>query len=372
MSGAEKKIRGLLLKAGITPNGPHPFDPQVHNKKTYARILAGGSTGLGESYMEGWWDASDLAEFFSRALRARLDKEIVFDPEMIFYAVFARLFNSQNKSRSKEVAQRHYNLGNDLYEAMLDPRMTYSCGYFKDVKTLEEAQNAKLDLVCRKIGLKKGDRVLDIGGGWGSFAGYAAEKYGASVVAVTISEEQAKLGREKVKGLPVEIRLQDYRDISDGPYDHIVSIGMLEHVGYKNYRAYMQKAASLLKDEGLFLLHTIGSNKSYSVGDPWTHKYIFPNGMTPSIAQIGHSIEKLFVMEDWHNFGAYYDRTLVEWFKNFDAAWPRLKEKYDERFYRMWKYYLLSFAGAFRSRNLPLWQIVLSKKGIPGGYTSVR
>lgn len=251
--------------------------------------------------------------------------------------------------------------------------MTYTCGYWKDAKTLDEAQEAKLDLVCRKIGLKKGDRVLDIGCGWGSFAQYAAEKYGASVVGVTVSKEQVALGSERVKGLPVEIRLQDYRAISDGPYDHIVSLGMFEHVGHKNYRTYMKKVHELLKDGGLFLLHTIGSNQLTPISDPWIDRYIFPNGMLPSVQQLGASIEKLFVMEDWHNFGADYDKTLMNWYLNFEKAWSSLKEKYGERFCRMWRYYLLFTAGAFRSRqNNQLWQIVLSKNGVPGGYQSIR
>ena len=259
---------------------------------------------------------------------------------------------------------------------MLDRRMTYTCGYWSspsgEAKTLDEAQEAKLDLVCRKIGLKKGDRVLDIGGGWGSFARFAAERYGASVVAITISKEQAALGRELCAGLPIDIRLQDYRDLHDETFDHVVSLGMFEHVGVKNYRTYMHVVRRVLKPDGLFLLHTIGSNKSLWFADPWIAKRIFPNGMLPSIAQIGKAVEGLFIMEDWHNFGTDYDTTLMAWFSNFDTAWPLLKEKYGERFYRMWKFYLLSCAGGFRARNTQLWQIVLSPRGVPGGYRSIR
>ena len=222
---------------------------------------------------------------------------------------------------------------------------------------------------------------MDIGCGWGSFAKFAAEKYGASVVGITISREQAALAEERCKGLSVEIRIQDYREVNE-QFDHIVSLGMFEHVGYKNYRAYFEMANRCLNDNGLFLLHTIGSDVSTLIGEPWSCKYIFPGGMLPSIAQIGKAIEKLFVMEDWHNFGTDYDKTLMAWFKNFDATWsasaplqrdkPTLKDTYGERFYRMWKYYLLSFAGAFRAREIQLWQIVLSKHGVPGGYQSLR
>ena len=254
---------------------------------------------------------------------------------------------------------------------MLDKRLTYTCGYWKNAKDLNEAQEAKLDLVCRKIGLKRGQSVLDIGSGWGSFIGYAAEKYGASAVGLTVSKEQKELANELYDNLPVEIRLQDYRDINE-KFDHVVSLGMFEHVGYKNYRTYMEVVHGVLKSDGIFLLHTIGGNKSVFSSDPWFHKHIFPNSMLPSIKQIGQSIEGLFVMEDWHNFSADYDKTLMAWHKNFEDNWDKIKSNYDDRFYRMWRYYLLSFAGSFRARKNQLWQIVLSKKGIAGGYKSIR
>lgn len=368
---SKEKIAELLSRAGLTINGPNPYDPQVHDERLYGRVLSGGTLALGESYMDGWWDADDIPELFYRALRTDI-KTTFTEIGTLFAIVREWLFNRQNRARAFQIGEKHYDIGNDLYQKMLDRRMTYTCGYWKDAKTLDEAQEAKLDLVCKKIGLKKGDRVLDIGGGWGSFAGFAAEKYGASVVAITVSKEQVALGNERVKGLPVEIRLQDYRDVSDGPYDHIVSLGMFEHVGHKNYRTYMKKVCELLKDDGLFLLQTIGSDKSYCVSDPWVDKYIFRNGMLPSVAHIARAMNGLFQLEDWHNFGPDYEKTLRAWFENFDSVWPSLKEKYGERFYRMWRYYLLFFAGAFRARNFHLWQIVLSKKGLVGGYQSVR
>jgi cyclopropane-fatty-acyl-phospholipid synthase len=254
---------------------------------------------------------------------------------------------------------------------MLDRRMIYSCGYWKDTADLDAAQEAKLDLICRKIGLAPGMRILDIGSGWGGFLQFAAERYGVSGVGVTVSKEQAALANERTQGLPVETRLLDYQAL-DGQFDRIISIGMFEHVGYKNYRPYFTKARQLLDDDGLMLLHTIGGNTSTTHGDPWSEKYIFPNGMLPSIAQIGTATEKLFVIEDWHNFGADYDKTLMAWLERFEAAWPALADQYDQRFYRMWRYYLASFAALFRARTLELWQVVLSPRGVPGGYVSVR
>lgn len=283
----------------------------------------------------------------------------------------AQLFNLQAVSRAFQVGEKHYDTGNDLFVAMLGPSMTYSCGYFKDTENLDEAEDAKLDLICRKLNLQPGQKVLDIGCGWGSFARHAAKNYGVKVVGVTVSKEQKKLAEELCAGLDVEFRLQDYREVND-KFDHIVSIGMIEHVGSKNYRTYMEVARKCLKDNGLFLLHTIGSLKSGSNTDPWIEKYIFPNGSLPSLKQLTTAVEGLFVIEDVHNFGAYYDKTLMAWHKNFINAWPELKNNYDERFYRMWHYYLLCCAGAFRARSIQLWQLALSPKGVPGVYKSIR
>jgi cyclopropane-fatty-acyl-phospholipid synthase len=271
----------------------------------------------------------------------------------------------QSKSRAGQVAEKHYDLGNDLYEVMLDPRMVYTCGYWKDAKTLDEAQDAKLDLVCKKVGLKPGMRVLDLGCGWGGFAIYAAEKYGCEVVGVTIAKEQQRLGQERAtqKKLPVEIRLLDYRD-ARGTFDAVVSIGMMEHVGWRNHRTLMEVVHRSLADEGVALIHTIGSNESQRHGIPFFEKYLFPNAASPSIAQLGKAMEGLFVVEDWHNFGPDYEPTLLAWWKNFEAGYGRLDHaKYDERFYRMWRFYLLAAAGAVRARESQLWHLVLTKVG---------
>jgi len=285
--------------------------------------------------------------------------------------LLARIFNRQSKKRAFQIGEKHYDLGNELFRNMLDKQMIYSCAYWKDAFVLDEAQEAKLNLICQKLGLQPGMKILDIGCGWGSFAKYAAEKFKVKVIGITVSKEQVELGKRLCKGLPVEIRLQDYRDVKE-KFDCVVSVGMFEHVGYKNYRTYMKVVHHCLKDNGLFLLHTIGKNKLETSADPWINKYIFPNGMLPSGRNIGKAIEGLFIMEDWHNFGAYYDETLMAWYKNFEKNWGEIKPNYDQRFYRMWKYYLLSCAGSFRARKIQLWQIILSKKGVLGGYKSIR
>jgi len=364
-------IDQLLAKADIRIDGDSPWDLVVHDERTFSRLLRSGSLGLGEAYMDGWLDAPALDQFFARVLSAHLDEEVRANPAMLGMIAKAVIFNMQSGRRAFTVGEVHYDLGNDLYQAMLDKSLTYTCGYWRDATTLDEAQEAKLDLVCRKLDLKRGDRVLDIGCGWGSFARHAATHYGATVVGITISKEQVALAQELCAGLPVEIRLQDYRDVHES-FDHIVSLGMFEHVGRKNYRAYFDVARRCLKDGGLFLLHTIGRKDAVPPTDPWLNKYIFPGGVIPSMTQITKAVGKKFVIEDWHNFGADYDKTLMAWFANFDAGWPALEEKYGKRFYRMWKYYLLQCAGAFRARNLQLWQVVLSKEGVEGGYRSIR
>ncbi len=368
---AKRLITDLLAKAGVTINGAAPGDIQIHDERFYARVLAGGSLALGESYMDGWWDAQELDQFFDKIFRAKLHQQVRGGWQLALSYLINTLFNRQSKSRAFMVGEEHYDAGNDLYRQMLDRRLVYTCAYWRQANSLDEAQEAKLDLVCQKLNLKPGMHVLDIGCGWGSFAKFAAERYGVRVTGVTVSKEQVALGMELCQGLPVEILLQDYRDLT-GQFDAIVSLGMFEHVGDKNYRSYFEVARRCLKDGGLFLLHTIGKSVGSRVTDPWIDKYIFPNGVLPSVAQMARGIEGLFVMEDWHNFGSDYDKTLMAWQQNFERSWDQIKQNYSERFRRMWRYYLLACAGAFRARSIQLWQIVLSKDGIPGGYKSLR
>jgi cyclopropane-fatty-acyl-phospholipid synthase len=364
------KIKSELAKVDVITDGTRPWDIVVHDERLYSRVILRGSIGLGEAYMDGWWDCEDIPGFFFRILRARLHMKNKAPGQELFHWL-TNLFNRQTVERSLEVGERHYDIGNDLYKAILDKRMTYTCAYWRNAKNLDEAQEHKLDLVCRKLRLKPGQHILDIGCGWGSFAKYAAEKYGVRVTGITISKEQVALGRELCKGLPIEIKFLDYRNV-DGMFDHIVSLGMFEHVGHKNYRTFMEVVASHLKDDGLFLLHTLGANSSGIDVDPWSDKYIFPNGILPRIEHIGKAIEDIFVMEDWHNFSVDYEKTLLAWYTNFEAHWGTLQRKYSKRFYRMWKYFLLCYAGAFHARDNQLWQIVLSKGGLLGGYDSVR
>jgi len=360
--GEKRLVQQLLDLAGVRIDGLAPYDIQVHNTDFYPRVIAGGSLALGESYMDRWWDCEALDQFFERILAARLDKKVRKSKALLRAAVKARLTGRHGRTKAFEVGRRHYDIGNDLFTVMLDRRMNYSCAYWQEADTLDKAQEAKLELTCRKLGLEPGMRVLDIGCGWGGFAIYAAEKYRVEVTGVTVSSAQVKLAQSCCACLPVCFELKDYRDIQ-GTFDRIVSIGMFEHVGLANYRTYMQVVNRCLKDDGLFLLHTIGSNTSVRSMDPWLAKYIFPNSMLPSARQITEAAEGIFILGDWHSFGPHYDPTLIAWHRNFIDNWRSIQDAYDQRFQRMWTYYLLSSAGSFRAQRNQLWQIVFSKHG---------
>ncbi len=363
------KFGGLLAIAGVAINGGNHYDVNVHNEGLFARALIHGSLGLGEAYMDGWWDAQSLDDFFFRVLSEELDQK-VRSRHWLIESIKARLLNPQ-KYAAYEIGEHHYDLDEDLFALMLDQRMIYSCGYWKDASNLDDAQVAKLDLIFEKLDLKPGMRVLDIGCGWGGAAIHAAETYGVQVTGITVSKRQAEFATQRAGSLPVHFILTDYREYHD-TFDCIYSIGMFEHVGYKNYRTYFQKVADMLNPDGLFLLHTIGSNSTVTHTDRWIEKYIFPNSMLPSASQISTASEGIFVIEDWHNFGADYDRTLMEWYNNVSRNKESIIGRFGINFYRMWVYYLLSCAGSFRARKNQLWQVVLSPKGVKGGYKSVR
>ena len=349
----------VLHTAGIEVGGDRPQDIAVHDDRFWARVLADRELGLGESYQEGWWDANQLDEFIAEVQALDLQSLVRRRPALTLRILKAQARNRQTVRRARRNAGAHYNIGNDLYERMLDDRMIYSCGYWRRAADLNEAQEHKLDLICRKLRLEPGMRLLDIGCGWGGFARFAAAEYGAVVTGVTPAREQARLAQQVCADLPVDIRECDYRDVR-GRFDRIVSIGMMEHVGPRNLKTFFRCCDDLLADDGMMLHHTIGSLVTKNHTDPWFDKYIFPGGVVPSLAQISSATEKDWVIEDVHNFGPYYDRTLMAWHRNVTAAWDDLPA-YDGRFRRTWDYYLLSSAGSFRARALQLWQIVFTR-----------
>lgn len=362
MFKARETLTELFAKAGVAVDGDAPWDVRVRDDRFFPRVLAQKNLGLGESYMAGWWECERIDECVRRMLKAGLDKMVRGDWRFILRLVPAFICNLQTLARSRVVAERHYDLGNDLFTAFLDPYMQYSCAYFQDEDDLDRAQERKMRLTCDKLRLRPGERLLDIGCGWGGLVRFAAERYGCDAVGATISKEQAAFAKELCRGLPVEIVECDYRELQ-GRFDKIVSVGMFEHVGPKNYPAFMGKVRSLLHDDGVFLLHTIGDNRSTAWCDPWIAKYIFPNGSLPGLSQVAKAAEDVFVLEDLHNLGPHYDRTLMAWLERFRAAWPTLAARYGETFRRMWEYYLSSCAGAFRARDIQLWQLVFTPPG---------
>lgn len=361
----------LLADVGVEVGGSAPIDIAVHDERFYTRVLADRELGLGESYQAGWWDANQLDAFLSVVIANDIASLVRPSASLLAATVRAKVSNRQSTSRAAENASAHYDIGNDLYEAMLDERMIYSCGYWAHADNLDDSQVAKLDLVCRKLDLAQGMRVLDIGCGWGGFAEYAAERYGVQVLGISLAQEQVRVAKERTKHLDVEIRLQDYRELT-GTFDRIVSIGMFEHVGPKNYADFFDCCSKLLSAEGMMLHHTIGGLDSRMQSDPWVDKYIFPGGVLPSIAQVGAASEHDWVLEDLHNFGPDYDTTLMCWYRNVVAAWPDLPT-YDERFRRTWEYYLLSSAAGFRTRSLQLWQLVFRRsRWVAPRYETIR
>jgi cyclopropane-fatty-acyl-phospholipid synthase len=351
------RVQNLFASCGIDVDGPNAWDIQVHDEGFYSRVLSDGSLGLGESYMEGWWDVRDLDGFIFRLFVNHADEKVQTWRNAVAWLT-ASLINLQRRSRAFQVGERHYDLGNEFYESMLDARMMYSCAYWEQAATLDQAQEAKLELTLGKLGLRPAQRVLDVGCGWGGALKYAAEKFGITGVGVTVAREQADYARRSCAELPIAIRLQDYRDMRE-KFDHAFSIGMFEHVGVRNYRRYMRVIRRCLHPGGRFLLHTIGGFKSTNHTDPWIQRYIFPNSMIPSREQNERAIEGVFTVQGWQSIGAHYERTLLAWRSNFERSWLRMAARYDERFRRMWYYYLSASAAAFRARKLDVWQVLL-------------
>lgn len=371
MKSYKEIVQLLLSEAGIQIDGKNPWDIQVHNEGFYRRAVVQGTLGLGESYMDSWWSCPAVDQLFERLVRAELHLKAQIPPRFKLMMIAGWLGNRQTRPRAMKVVKAHYNAESQILLSFLDEYKQYSCAYFKETSDLDTAQKQKLDLICRKLELTSSDHLLDIGCGYGGLARYAAEHFDCRVTGITPSTEQVAFARKFCEGLDVKILQTDYRDLK-GSFSKIVSVGMYEHVGPKNYRKYMQVVNRNLSDDGLFLLHTIGGNTSVHSNDPWIEKYIFPNGILPSIKQIAHAAEGLFVIEDLHNFGQYYDDTLMAWHERFLASWPRFQDLFDQRTFRKWTYYFLHLAGAFRGRKNQLWQVVFSKKGVPGGYQAVR
>ena len=357
----------LLASADIHLNGSRPWDIQINHPQMLTRLLKQGGLGLGDSYMDGWWECQAIDLMLERAMRGRLHEQLQ-TPRAWWESFKGHLRHSDSEGPSRIVGRMHYQVGNPVYQAMFDPYMTHSCAYWVDgAQTLEEAQLANLEMICRKLQLKPGMRVLDLGCGWGSFMRYATERYGVSVLGLTHSDEQLKLGQQLARSLPMQFELTDYRQCnpeSKSRFDRIVSIGLFDQLGQKDFSAFFQTAKRSLKDDGWMLLQTQGKSPNSGLLDGWDDKHIHAPGYVPRLDEVTQASEAHFVVEDVHNFGADYDRTLQHWHQRFEMAWPQLRLSHDERFYRMWRFHLLSSAASFRTRHKQMWQLVLSPKGL--------
>jgi len=368
---AKKIVTNLFSQAGIKLDGSNPWDIQLNNDRFYTSTLR-GSLGFGESYMKGDWDVDSMDALFRRIIRMNITESPLVLFNRLFLDIKSRLTNLQTRIGSLAIAETHYDLDHRLYELFLGPYNQYTCCFFNKAKTLEEAEVEKLEMICDKLDLREGDRVLDIGCGWGGFAKYAAETRGCRVTGISISKEQIAYSRRYTEGLPVDIINCDYRDLPEridaSYFDKAVIIGMIEHVGYKNYRKLVNIVHRLIKDDGMFLLHTIGNSRRTTIVDPWIEKYIFRNSMAPAMSQLANAFEGLFVVQDWENYGHYYAPTLAAWQHNFETNWRQIEaieteHRFDEKFRRMFNYYFLSCKAGFETDHINLWHIVMSKEG---------
>ena len=361
----------LLASADIHLNGSRPWDIQIKYPQTLQRLLSLGGFALGESYMDGWWECQAIDLMVERAMRAGLQEKLA-TPRAWWESFKVRMRPRDGVGQSRIVGRMHYAVGNQVFQAMLDPYMAHSCAYWVEgAQTLEEAQIAKLEMVCRKLQLRPGMRVLDMGCGWGSFMRYAAEHYGVTVLGLSNVPHQIELGKTLARHLPVQFELSDYAQFNtDGKskFDRIVSIGTFEQLGQAHVAAFFETAKGCLKDDGWMLLQTQGKSNRQRLLDAWNDKYIYPQGYLPRLDEVTQASEAHFVVEDVHNIGADHDRTLLHWHQRFEMAWPQLRLSHDERFYRMWRFHLLSSAASFRTRHHQMWQLVLSPKGLHKVY----
>ncbi|NSY33214.1 class I SAM-dependent methyltransferase [Pseudoalteromonas sp. JC28] len=350
-------------------------DIQVHSVQMYKLFALGGSVGAGESYILGHWSCSDLTKLIEIFVlnQAQLD---AFENKFAFFSGIVNkikhLKNKNSKQGSKRNIVAHYDLGNDLYESFLSEEMLYSSAVYPSKEaSLEEAQQHKLAAICERLDLQAADKVVEIGTGWGAFAVYAAKNYGCHITTTTISEEQHAYVKALIEkeGLQQHITLlkQDYREL-DGQYDKLVSIEMIEAVGHAYLSGFFAKCNDLLKPTGAMLIQAITiacqRYQHYLKQSDFIQQYIFPGGCLPSVSEMSKQIVNStdMVVHELHDIGLHYARTLYDWRVRFEKAWPSLDSKrFDERFYRLWQFYLCYCEGAFKQRATSAVHLVARK-----------
>jgi len=334
-------------------------------RQALAQVLRGGLLGFGEAYMSGNLEVvGDFSELMRLGANPRMD-DLKLSWTTKFRGLLQYLATLNTHSQAPKNIAHHYDLGNDFYALWLDESMTYSCAYFKEqADTLEQAQAQKYEHICRKLQLKAGESLVDVGCGWGGMLIYAAENYHVTGVGCTLSRQQLEYAREKIKerGLENQIQVvyQDYRSLS-GEFDKFVSIGMFEHVGKKYIPVFSRKMRELLKENGIGLLHTIGKEK-VTPGDAWTLKYIFPGGYIPVLSEILRAVgEHDLSPEDVENLGQHYALTLDRWSQRFEQQVTEIERLYDAEFVRMWRLFLYGSSAGFRYGDTRLYQILLTR-----------
>jgi cyclopropane-fatty-acyl-phospholipid synthase len=349
----------------------------IHDSAVYKKVLFGGSIGAGEAYIDKLWDVDDLTSLvrimvLNMSLLDRMEKGLAWLQRPLDLA--RHLFNTNNKRGSKRNILAHYDLGNDMYGAFLDPTMMYSSAIYPNQEaTLEEAQLHKLDVICRKLDLQPTDSVVEIGTGWGGFAIYAAEKFGCHVTTTTISDAQYEEAARRVAAAGLEDKITllrcDYRDLT-GQYDKLVSIEMIEAVGDRFLPGFFQKCSELLKPNGKMLLQAITITdqkyKQYVGTVDFIQRYIFPGGCVPSNSRMVQLIaEKTdMVVRQIEDFGFDYARTIKDWRASFNKAYSVLqKQGYDEKFRRLWEFYLCYCQGGFLERSISVVHVVATRPG---------
>jgi cyclopropane-fatty-acyl-phospholipid synthase len=364
----KETVETFLNECEIQIDGANQGDIIVKDDRFYSMCINYGELGFGESYMYGYWDSKNLYETLYNGIKNCHKVSYMNLNSIAFNRYFNNMFyNNQTIDKASADVQAHYNKGNDLYERMLDKtNMQYTCGFFQDTNDLETAQIQKLNIIAQKLNLKPGEKLLDIGCGWGNLINFMTTNYGVKGIGITISSEQLKFCKEKYKdNKNAEFLLIDYRNIPDDmKFDKIVSVGMFEHVGKKNFEEYFDIVYKHLNDDGLALIHTMGQQSKMinaTAHSEWIDKYIFPGGEIPDWEDLSKIISKRFFIHDWHNFGKYYARTFEAWYNNINKRWNEIPN-YNEEFRRMWNFYLVSFIVNFDLCRLLLFQILISKK----------
>ena len=353
------------------PKKENPLTLKLLDKSLHYKLLFYPDLYFGEAYSNGSLTIENgtLTEFLNMALRNIGRKETNFFSEFLnkIRGSYRYLTNFNYIKKSKMNIARHYDISDDLYDLFLDSKRQYSCAYFKNENdSLETAQNNKINHIIKKLNLKPNQKVLDIGSGWGSLAIEIAKKTQCQVLGITLSESQFEYSKKKAKqmnmGNQVEFRLCDYREVKE-KFDRIVSVGMFEHVGRKFYRTFFNKIQAILKDDGIALLHTIGSVNPPRQPQPWITRYIFPGGYTPSLSQLTVPVEKSgLILTDLEILRMHYSHTLRHWKERFIKNKDKAIKMFDEKFFRMWEFYLTSCETAFRWGDQVVFQLQLTKK----------